>query len=241
MNIVDIIIIITLILTAFMGFIRGFFKETVMFLGTILIVILAFLLKNPLSIVLYKNLPFLKFGGIFNGLTSLNILMYEILAFIIAIAILSIALGIVVKLTGIIEKVLKLTIVLALPSKLLGMVVGLIQGVVMLYVVLFVLTLPILKIPYVSESKYANIILTKTPIMSKVTDGLVTTFDEVSAFTKDNINSKVSPKIANRNMVEIMLKNGVTTTESIELLVEKGKIEIDNVDELISKYKEEEK
>ena len=72
MNIVDIIIIVVIILGALTGFIRGFFKETVMFLGTILVVVLAFILKNPLSVILYENLPFFGFGGI----TSLNILLY---------------------------------------------------------------------------------------------------------------------------------------------------------------------
>ena len=42
----------------------------------------------------------------------------------------------------------------------------------------------------------------------------------------------------NTNMVEIMLQNNVTTTESIKLLVDKKKIEIHNVNELIEKYKE---
>ena len=83
MNIVDVIIILFLGLGAVTGFVRGFFKQTVMFVGTILVVVLAFLLKNPLSMILYENLPFFQMGG----LTALNILLYEALAFIICIAI----------------------------------------------------------------------------------------------------------------------------------------------------------
>ena len=132
MNIVDIIIIVSIVLGVLIGFVRGFFKETVIFIGTILVVVLAFVLKNPLSLILYKNLPFFKFKGIFEGISTLNILMYEILAFIIALAILSIALTIIIKISGIIEKILKLTIVLALPSKLLGAIVGFIQSIVVL-------------------------------------------------------------------------------------------------------------
>ena len=127
MNIVDIIIIVSIVLGVLIGFVRGFFKETVIFIGTILVVVLAFVLKNPLSLILYKNLPFFKFKGIFEGISTLNILMYEILAFIIALAILSIALTIIIKISGIIEKILKLTIVLALPSKLLCDIVVFIQ------------------------------------------------------------------------------------------------------------------
>lgn len=239
MNIVDIIIIVSIVLGVLIGFVRGFFKETVIFIGTILVVVLAFVLKNPLSLILYKNLPFFKFKGIFEGISTLNILMYEILAFIIALAILSIALTIIIKISGIIEKILKLTIVLALPSKLLGAIVGFIQSIVVLYVFLFLLSLPILRVPYIKDSKYAQMILEKTPVISKVTDGLVKTFNEISDFADKNIKNNVDKRQTNREMLEIMLKNDVVTSENVKYLSDKGKIDIDNIDKLLSKYKED--
>lgn len=235
MNIVDIIIIVSIVLGVLIGFVRGFFKETVIFIGTILVVVL----KNPLSLILYKNLPFFKFKGIFEGISTLNILIYEILAFIIALAILSIALTIIIKISGIIEKILKLTIVLALPSKLLGAIVGFIQSIVVLYVFLFLLSLPILRVPYIKDSKYAQMILEKTPVISKVTDGLVKTFNEISDFADKNIKNNVDKRQTNREMLEIMLKNDVVTSENVKYLSDKGKIDIDNIDELLSKYKED--
>ena len=239
MNIVDIIIIVSIVLGVLIGFVRGFFKETVIFIGTILVVVLAFVLKNPLSLILYKNLPFFKFKGIFEGISTLNILIYEILAFIIALAILSIALTIIIKISGIIEKILKLTIVLALPSKLLGAIVGFIQSIVVLYVFLFLLSLPILRVPYIKDSKYAQMILEKTPVISKVTDGLVKTFNEISDFADKNIKNNVDKRQTNREMLEIMLKNDVVTSENVKYLSDKGKIDIDNIDELLSKYNED--
>ena len=239
MNIVDIIIIVSIVLGVLIGFVRGFFKETVIFIGTILVVVLAFVLKNPLSLILYKNLPFFKFKSIFEGISTLNILIYEILAFIIALAILSIALTIIIKISGIIEKILKLTIVLALPSKLLGAIVGFIQSIVVLYVFLFLLSLPILRVPYIKDSKYAQMILEKTPVISKVTDGLVKTFNEISDFADKNIKNNVDKRQTNREMLEIMLKNDVVTSENVKYLSDKGKIDIDNIDELLSKYKED--
>lgn len=233
MNLVDVIILLFLGLGAARGFARGFFKQTVMFVGTILVVILSFLLKNPLSMILYENLPFFTFGG----LTSLNILLYEVLAFIIALSVLSIALTIITKLTGIIETALKLTIILALPSKLLGMVVGFIESVFIVYVVLFIASSPAFDVPFVKDSKYADIILTKTPIVSNITKDAVKSFNEIAEFTKNEIDMENVSK-TNRNIMEIMLKNDVVTTDSLKLLIEKDKIKIDNIDELIEKYKE---
>lgn len=239
MNIVDIIIIGVLIIGMFLGFIRGFFKQTVMFAGTILAVILAFVFKNPLSLMMYKNLPFFKFGGLFSGLTSLNILMYEVLAFIIALVIMSIVLAVIIKITGLIEKALKMTIILAVPSKLLGMAVGLVQSFVMVYVSLFIASLPIMNVPYLEDSKYAKLILNNTPFLSSITDGVTDTYEEVTEFINENKDTSIDANTKNRNIVEIMLKNKVTTTESIKLLVDKGKLDLDNIDELLNKYKEE--
>ena len=229
MNIVDILILVVLISGAFLGFARGFFKQSVMFVGTILVVLLSFIFKNPLSLIMYKNLPFFKFGG----LTSLNILLYETLAFIIALVVLSIVLFVIV------ESVLKITVVLAIPSKILGLIVGVIQSVVVLYVFLFLVSLPILKVPYVNDSKYAKIILEKTPFISRITDGVVKTFDEISKFSDENLNKNYDSKKANKEMLEIMLKNKVITVENARILSDKSKIEVDNINELLERYKEE--
>ena len=234
MNIVDIIILVFIVLSAFVGFSRGFFKQTIMFVGTILVICLSFIFKNPLSLFIYKNLPFFKFGG----LTSLNILLYEILAFIILIVVLSIVLVILVKITGIVEKILKVTIILAIPSKLLGMLVGIIESIVILYFVLFILSLPIIKVPYLNESKYAKIIMDKTPILSSVCDNIMKTFDEISEFTEENLKLNFDVNKANKDILEIILKNRVATSDNVRYLVEKDKIKIDNVNELLEMYEE---
>lgn len=234
MNIVDVIILLFIGLGAVTGFVRGFFKQTVIFVGTILVVVLSFVLKNPLSLILYENLPFFKMGG----LTTLNILLYEVLAFMICLAILSIVLGMVIKISGIVEKLLNLTIILALPSKLLGMLVGIIQFVVLIYVVLFVVSIPVFEVPHISESKYADIILTKTPIVSGIADKAVDTFNEIKEFSKQKIDVN-NVKEVNSNILDIMLKNDIVNIDSVVLLNEEGKIEIDNLDELVNKYKEE--
>ena len=90
MNIVDIVIVIFLLCGALIGFARGFIKETVIFVGTIVVVIGAFILKDVIAVFLYQNLPFINFGGFFKGITSLNIIFYEIVGFFLALIGLSI-------------------------------------------------------------------------------------------------------------------------------------------------------
>ena len=232
MNIIDIIIIVCIALGALVGFKRGFFKQTVIFVGTILVVVFAFVLKNPLSLVLYKNLPFFKLWG----LGSLNILLYEVLAFIIAIALLSLVFSIIIKVTGIIEMVLKATIILALPSKLLGMIVGIIQAIVILYVVLFIMSLPVFKIPFIKESNLSNLILTKTPLISSVADNVVISFEEISNTIIYIGNDIKDVENTNNRITEVLVKNKVITIDNIKYLVDNGKLKITNLELLESNY-----
>ena len=97
MNVIDIGIIIIILFGAVLGFKRGFTKELVKALGFIAVIVVAYFLKNPLSTILYENLPFFKFG-LLKNMEILNILLYEAIAFIICIAVLSIVLSIILKL-----------------------------------------------------------------------------------------------------------------------------------------------
>ena len=138
MNIVDLIIIILILFGAVIGFKRGFTKSLVSAVGLIAIVIIAFLLKNPVSTVLYEHLPFFQFGGVIKGVTVLNIALYELLAFIIVLAILGIVLKILMIATSIFERILTLTIILGIPSKILGAIIGALEWFILVFIGLYV-------------------------------------------------------------------------------------------------------
>src|SRR5574344_615349 len=106
-NVIDIAIILFLIMSGIIGFKRGILRQGIGAIGTILIFILAWNLKNPIGNFLSLNLPFFSFGGIFKGVTSLNIILYQLIAFLIVIAILEIIFNVILNITGIIEKILK--------------------------------------------------------------------------------------------------------------------------------------
>ena len=158
MVLVDYAIIVALIIFAIIGFKRGVFKSLVAFLGFIIIIFLAYALKNIFGDIFVLNLPFIKFGNFLGGAVTLNIVMYQSLAFIIILIILSLIYRFFITITGIFEKLLKITIILGIPSKLLGMVVGFLEGYVIIYLVLFFLNQPFLRVEYLDKSKYVPII-----------------------------------------------------------------------------------
>ena len=64
----DIIIIMIIVFGALIGFKRGIIKQSVVTLGMILVVVLSFALKNPVSAFMYKNFPFFSFGGLYENM-----------------------------------------------------------------------------------------------------------------------------------------------------------------------------
>ena len=73
MNIIDYIIIIILLLHIFKGFKSGLLVSLINVVGMILVFVISFYLKGPISIFLYEKLPFLSFAGIFKGVVAVNI------------------------------------------------------------------------------------------------------------------------------------------------------------------------
>jgi len=189
MNVADIVILIALALGALAGFKAGVIKKTADFLGTFIIVIVAFYLKNDLSVILYENLPFFSFGGFIKGIEAINILLYEAMAFFVVFIALLFILKVILLVTGLIEKILKATVILSIPSKILGIVVGVIEMYVYTFLVLVILTLPIFKIPYVRESKVGDFILNNTPVLSGISEEMIDIYSSVYTIVNEKFNT----------------------------------------------------
>lgn len=238
MKIVDIVILIIILLGAVIGFKRGFTRSLVSALGFIVIAILAYFLKNPLSILLYENLPFFKFGGILKGVTVLNIALYELLAFVIVLAILGVALKILMVATSVFEKILKMTIILGIPSKIMGAVVGALEAFVIVFISLYALSLPIFNISIVNDSNWKDIILNKTPILSAFSKDTMQVIDEFASIKEKYKDNNKNAEEFNKEVLDLFLKYDVVKVSSIDKLVEKGKLQINNIEEILMKYRE---
>ena len=133
MNIVDIIILAILASFALLGFKRGVFQSLASFLGFIVVICLSYWLKNYLGDLLVLNLPFTEYTFIPGGSMVLNVVTYQSIAFIIMLIILGLAYKIILIFTGIFEKLLRITIILGIPSKILGLIVGVLEGFIVVY------------------------------------------------------------------------------------------------------------
>lgn len=232
-NVIDVAIFFILAFGAVIGFKRGAIRTGVSFIGLVLAIILALLLRHPISSFMMEHLPFFKFGGEFAGVTALNILLYEVLAFIIIFAILLIGVGCLSFVANAIEKALDFTIVLGIPSKIIGIFVGLIETYIYVFIILYILTLPMFNIGIINDSKLTKTLLNNTPILTNTVGSSLNAFQDVY----DLRNETTSTDDYNRKSLDILLKYKITNVKTVEKLVEKDKVEVNNVDEILNKYR----
>lgn len=237
MNIFDIGIILIFIMFILSGFKKGVIKESVSFVGIIIVFILSFSLKGALGNLLCTFLPFFKFSHPIEGITSINILMYQIIAFMIVFSILLGLYTVALKISKILQKLVNFTVILLLPSKILGGLVSFLKGYIILFVILLVLIIPLQKQPIYTESKLVNSILYKTPIISNSTKSFTKSIEEIYDLGYKVSKNEISSNTANLLTLEIMLKYNIVTKDTIKNLISLNKLDnIENIENVLSKY-----
>lgn len=231
-NFIDIIILIFILFYGILGYKRGVFKQTIVFVGTILVILIAYKFKNVIGDFLALNLPFLEFKNILNGAVSLNIIFYQAIGFLLVSVVLTIIFKIIVAITGVFEKILRFTIILGIPSKILGLIVGLIEGYIIAFAILFILYQPIFNLKMLNDSNVASTILNKSPVLSNLAKDTLDTVREVYSLTDVNDSNTLNLKV-----IDIVLEKEVANIELIDKLVKKDKLKIDNIDSILDKYR----
>ena len=236
MNIIDVVIILVILCSAVVGFKRGVLKELVMTVGFILVFIISFYLKNPLAEWFSLYLPFFKFGGIVEGVTVLNIILYQLIAFIIVFSIIMIIFRVLLSVTGFIEKILKYTIILGVPSKILGAIVGAIEGYIIAFILVFLFNQPMFDVGIIKDSKYKDTILNSTPILTDVVSSIGDTVSDVYYLIESN-KDDLNASDFNRKAINIMLEHKMINVEYVEKLIDYGKIRVPGIDSVLNNYR----
>ena len=169
MGALDIVILLLLLMFAVVGFKQGIIKELVQLVGMIAILVISFLFKDKLGELMCLWLPFFNFIGTpITGLTSLNILIYQLLGFVTIFAVLYGVYSIILKVSGLFQKVVDWTIILLIPSKIGGFLIGAVEG----YIIMFILLVMVMGFPaeisqHFRKSELVNTIVYKTPFLSE--------------------------------------------------------------------------
>ena len=155
------------------------------------------------------------------------------LAFLIIASVLTLVYRLFLGVSGLIEKILKATVILSIPSKILGFFAGLLENYIWVYLFLFVLTLPVINIKEIRESNLATSILEKTPILSKYTNKTLAIYNDLYNII-DNKENKTNEQV-NESAMDLMLKYEIITPSSARKLIDKNKVSVSD-DSFIDKY-----
>ncbi len=238
MTIVDAVVILFLLLGAVLGFKKGAIRSLVGLVGTIAVVVIAYYLKNPVADLLYNFVPFFDFSGNWQGLVTLNILLYESIAYVLVFVILYGLLSLILRLTGIIEKFLTMTIILGIPSKIIGAVLGFLEAVVFSFIILFVLLQFNGSHTFIKESTVAMSILDKTPLIGVMVNDTYDAIVEISDL-QDKYKDSASKDEYNAEILGIMLRYHVVTPDTTRKLIDNGKLDFAGAEAVLNTFEEE--
>lgn len=206
MNLVDIFFLLIILVCGLIGLKRGFFKELVLTVGYIILLIVSYKLITPTANLI---ISLVKVGN-----NPLNLLIYQIIAFLVVFIILGIIFQLIVFLTNILEKLLNVTIVLGIFSKILGFILGLVKGVIVAYLLSLLFTLPMFNnIAMFRNSSVRTELLTKMPNikLNKI----------VNEISKLDINSNDF----NKQVLQILIKYNILTKEKVIDMVKSGQLD----------------
>ena len=172
------------------------------------------------------HLPFFNFAG-FEGLTSLNILVYNVIAFLIIFVLLYCLLSIVLALTGFIDTLLKLTVIWIVPSKIGGAILGFLEAWVFLFLVLFVAGSFNVTANWVQDSKVSQVMLKHTPVVGGFLSGVTQSAREIYAEVKNS--SDKSTEELNLKLLQIQISYQLISKEKAQELVDTDKVEVGEV------------
>ena len=206
MNLVDIFFLLIILVCGLIGLKRGFFKELVLTVGYIILLIISYKLITPTANLI---ISLVKVGN-----NPINLLIYQIIAFLVVFIILSIIFQLIVFLTNALEKLLNITIVLGIFSKILGFILGLVKGVIVAYLLSLLFTLPMFNnIAMFRNSTVRTELLTKMPNIK-----LNQIVNEIS---KLDINSNDF----NKQVLQILIKYNILTKEKVIDMVKSGQLD----------------
>lgn len=233
-TIVNIVIIAFIVLSIISGFKEGFFEAGIKFIGTVIAFILSYLLKNPVSVFMYNRLPFFKLSGVFEGVTVINILIYEFVSFILVFLVMMLILKLICEITEIVDKLISWIVFIGIPNKILGAVVGFLEGIVTLYFAVVILNVGSNIFGYYLEPSLADDIL-EVPILKETFGSSFTALDEIVEISKDYKDTHNKGEF-NYKALDILLKYEVITKNNVIYLVNNGKLNIENIEVLLEKY-----
>ncbi len=226
---IDFLIVVFLLLGVYAGQKKGLIKSLVSLVGLVAVIIISYSLRYYLAEFLIDNMPFFNFVG-FEGLTALNILVYNVLAFIVIFILLYCVLNIIISVTGFIDTLLKFTVIWIIPSKIGGAIIGFVEAWVFLFLVVFALGSFNISANWILDSKISDFMINHTPVVGNYLYGVATGAKEIYTSIKElQEDESNSTQDINLHILQLEISYGLITKDKAQELIDTGKLDLNNV------------
>lgn len=220
--IVNAVIILFLIMGVYDGYKKGFIEGFFKLFGFVIALYVAYLYKNKLSVIMYTHLPFIKLGGLFRGVSAINILIYELIAFVLIFILVVLVIDLIIKTLGIAEKILNAIPFFEAINGILGAAVGFVETIIILYFVIFVFKFGCNLFGFQMQPSLADNVL-EIKILDDKFGTTISSFNEIAELSRTYENDKDKTEL-NSKSIDILLKYGIITKENLDILIKSGKI-----------------
>ena len=231
-TILDIIIIVLFIIAIVLGFKKGILKELVSFIGTIIIFIISYQLKGIVGNFLCIIFPFY-----IKDLVTVNIMFYQIIAFILTFGILSFLFNLFINLTKTIDNLLDKIKLLNIPLRILGAIISVFKMYLTVFILLLLVMIPFRNTSIVKKSLLTEKIVYETPILSKGSKEVIFVLEEIIILDRDIAKGKITINEGNLKILDLLLKYNMIDKDTVIDLYNKDKIrEIEDIETVVLNY-----
>ena len=223
MNYVDIIFIIILLISIYVGYSGGFYK---ILSDTILLFLTSYLsgiLTNILFDKVITYLPFFNLWGASEGIKSINIIIWRVILYILIMVLLMYIIDRILKKTGIQDKLDEKIITMRKLGRYLGCLFAIPFTIVLIFNIILVFGLPIFNMTGIFESKTSETLMSNM-ILLKDNSNIIYEGEKYINGVINEDNTIDTYSSINDDIISYLVENKLINNENINKIKEDNKI-----------------
>ncbi len=215
MGVVDVIVLGIFLFCAYLGYQRGIIKQLSDFIILFIASFLAGRISNILFGILYKFLPFFNFSGKSEGIKSINIIFWKLILYLFMIVLLIFIIKKIMLKLKLESKVINSMVEANLFSKIFGILSSIPLTMTLVFNIILIMLSPNFNMTSINDSKFASLIMNKTPILSRENDKLYDNQKYIIKRINKNDNTLENYEQVNNDIIKNILDTKLVSKEKI--------------------------
>lgn len=224
MGIFDVLIILIFIFGIYLGYQSGFIKQLNDLVILFIVSFIAGRLSNFLYGLLYKYFPFFNFIGKSEGIKSINIILWKLILYLLIIFIIMHIIKKVYVKTKLEDRLTNSILSTSFISRILGAILSMPLMILLLFNIILVLMSPNFNLNSLNNSKLANTLIEKTPILAKENLNLYYNQKYIIDKLNEEEITKENYEAVNEDIIDNILKTKLISEDKMDTLRQQEKL-----------------